>query len=444
MTTTLSQYRSRLDAALARDGDDSQPTDNLTALLSERAYQVEQMRALVEGCESRQKITKDEERQVDALADTIKTLDARIARAEARGMNGLNLHVGRPAGDGVILGREERLRDYVAERRGGFPGFAGLDALDPSEFNLARCIKSMVTGERSHLSDTERRAMSEGSAADGGFLLPSPLAATVIDLARNKTRVIEAGAGVVPMENATLAIPRLASGVSGSWKRENDPIDQEAQTYERVTFTAKTCITLIRLSAELWDDATAPAHSIFQGDLVAALAAKLDYAALRGSGTDPEPRGIRNQTGVTILDLGPNGKAVSDYSFLVNAIGAVRDANGEPNAAIYASRTQTALDLKVDSTGQPLRMPESVAALTKLVSNAVPTNLTHGSANSASECFVADWSTVLIGVRPSLAVRVIPLRERFMDAYQYGLIAVLRADVQLRQPQHAAVVTGIL
>lgn len=354
--------------------------------------------------------------------------------------NGL---AGRTEGDGGVgLGREQRVADHVAEQRGGH--FAGdLEALDPSEFNLARCVKGMVTGERADLTETERRAMSEGVSADGGFLLPAPLAAQVIDLARAKSQVLNAGARTIVMDSATLSIPRLASGVSGEWKLENDPVGEESQTYERVVFTARTAITLIRLSRELWEDATQAAHSIFESDLVAALSAKLDFAALRGSGVDPEPKGIRNQ-GVNVIDLGANGATPTNFDFLVDAIAAIRDENGVPNAAIYASRTATTLDKLVDSTGQPLRQPESVASLTKLVSNAVPTNLTHGTANNSSEAYVADWGTVLIGVRPTLSVRVVPLTERFSDNFQVGLMAYLRADVQLAHPQHAAVVTGLL
>lgn len=429
----------------------------LDTALQTRARQVDEMRSIIDTAEKRDgKLSRSENARVKAIEAEIASIDDKIRANNAslgidenadtftRGAALARRNGAAVEGDGgVALGREQRLFDHVA-KRGGFPGFADLDSLDPAEFNLARCVKAMVTGERAHLSDAERRAMSEGVSADGGFLLPTPLAASVIDLAREKTRVIEAGARTIPMENATLSIPRLAAGVSGEWKAENGPVTEEAQTYECVVFTAKTAITLIRLSRELWEDATEAAHGIFEQDLVKALGAKLDYAALRGSGVDPEPKGILNQTGVNVIDLGANGAAPANYNFLVDAVAAIRDHNGEPNAAIFASRTQTTLDKLVDSLGQPLRQPDTVAALSKLVSNQVPTNLTHGTANDASEAYVADWSTVLIGVRPTLGVRVVQLTERYADNFQVGLMAYLRADVQLAHPQHTAVVKGLL
>ena len=436
-------------------------TERLDLLLGTRSREIDAMKKRLDDADTRGKLTHSDTIAIKRHEQTIANLDERItaaregrdyhaeqradeadpwalakARADRLGLN-------RSDDSGVGLGREQRLFDHVAEQRGSFPGFDALDSLNADQFNLARCVKAMVTGERSHLSDSERRAMSEGVAADGGFLLPSPLAATVIDLARNKAQVIAAGARTLAMENGTLAIPRLTAGVSGEWKAENDPVTEEAQTYERVVFTAKTAITLIRLSRELWEDATNAAHAIFEEDLVKALAAKLDYAALRGSGTSPEPKGILHQTGVNIVDLGTNGATPANYNFLVDAVAAIRDHNGEPNAAIYASRTQTTLDKLVDTLGQPLRQPDTVASLTKLVSNQVPANLTHGTANNASEAYLADWSTVLVGVRPTLGVRVVPLQERYADNFQVGLLAYLRADVQLAHPQHTAVVTGI-
>jgi HK97 family phage major capsid protein len=341
------------------------------------------------------------------------------------------------------------MADWLREREGGSSfrsGFgAGFDDFDElrGSFNLARCVKAMVTGERAGLSDVERRALAEGTGSAGGFLLPAPLATTVIDLARSKTQVLNAGAVTLPMNAPTLALPRLSAGVSGAWKSENSAITEESQTYERVTFTAKTATTLIKLSRELFEDAGQAAHEIFEGDLVKALAAKLDYAALRGSGVDPEPKGILNQTGVNVVDMGTNGATPGNFGFLSDAVDRIRGANGEPNAVIYASRTATTLDKLADTTGQPLRQPDSVAKLTKLVSNQIPVNVTHGTATNTSEAYVADWSAVLIGVRPTLEVRVTRLDERYAEFGQVALVAWLRADVQMLHPQWATVVTGI-
>lgn len=119
------------------------------------------------------------------------------------------------------------------------------------------------------------------------------------------------------------------------------------------------------------------------------------------------------------------------------------DANGSGSSVILTSRDLTTLDKLKDSTGQPLRQPDAVANLTKYVSNQIPTNLAHGTANNTSEVYVGGFENVLIGVRPSLSFRFRVLSERYMDRLQVGLIAWLRADVALAHPDHLSVVTGI-
>jgi HK97 family phage major capsid protein len=420
--------------------------DRLDLLLQERTREVASYRSGVDAAEKRGEVTAADKADFARREATIKGLDERIeiVRGGREPFDARRLFATGPTADeGVSLGPDERLADYVAEHRGGFPGFNdGVDSLS-GDFNLANVVRSMVTGERNFLSDTETRALSEGVDANGGFLVPAPLASQVIDLARAKTQVINAGARTVPMSSETLTMPRLGAGATGEWKLENDPVSESTQTYERVFFKAKTCITMLKLSAELYEDATSDAHTIFQNDLVQAIAHKLDYAALRGAGVDPEPLGILTTPNVNIVDLGVNGATPANYNFLIDAIAAIRDQNGEPNGVIYSSRTQTTLDKLVDTLGQPLRAPESVVNLAKFVSNQVPNNVTHGTATTTSEAYVADWSAVMIGVRPSLQIRVIPLTERYMDNFQVGLMAVLRADVQLAHPKHAAVVTGI-
>jgi hypothetical protein len=85
-------------------------------------------------------------------------------------------------------------------------------------------------------------------------------------------------------------------------------------TFDRVTFTARTLVRLITLSAELFEDA--------------------DRVALLGSGTPPEPRGVLNHCGVTLTSHGANGANITNYDWYLDAIGAVLAANFEPNAHI--------------------------------------------------------------------------------------------------------------
>ena len=127
----------------------------------------------------------------------------------------------------------------------------------------------------------------------------------------------------------------------------------------------------------------------------------------------------------------------------MNAVAGVQADNIEPTAAIYSSRTAKTFAGLVATDNQPLVPPPFLSGLRQLVSNQLPNTLTQGSNSDNSEIYVGDFSQLLIGVRPSIGVQVQRLTERFADNMQIGLLAYLRADIQLMHPQAFVVVTGV-
>jgi hypothetical protein len=84
------------------------------------------------------------------------------------------------------------------------------------------------------------------------------------------------------------------------------------------------------------------------------LALKLDQVALYGTGTDPEPRGLKNTSGILTASMGANGAAIANHDPLVDAVGTLRDNNEDPTAIVYSPRTGRALAKLKDTTSQPL------------------------------------------------------------------------------------------
>jgi HK97 family phage major capsid protein len=431
----------------------------LEVLLRERHLLVEEMREIVEKGDKHDKFTRSQRERMDEIERDVAKFDERIAEEERAESEYRAKRAAASADDGgIALSPEQRMTDHYAARDGlGFAGnglgfgLAGDGfgrSADPADFNLGRIAGALLGRlDRSELTDVETRALAEGVDSAGGFLIPEPLAPTVIDRIRAKAQVINAGARTVPMTADTLNIARLVGGSGANWKAENAAVTESDQVYDRVVLKTKTAVVLQRMSQELFEDLSGEAAAIIETELLQALALKLDAAALRGDpGVDPNsPRGIRNQPGVNIVSLGANGATPTSFSFLIDALSAVRDANGDVSnaAAIYSSRTQKTIDKFADTTGQPLRQPESVAAVRKLVSNQIGNALTQGTSNDASEAYVGDFSQVLMGLRNTVGMRVKILNERYADNLQVGLIAWLRADVALAHPEHLSVVTGI-
>ncbi len=333
-----------------------------------------------------------------------------------------------------VLKREERMADLLPHDAPG------------RDISWNAYIRGIVTGDWTGIP-LEARAMGIGTGAGGGFAVPDFLSARVIDLARNKARVFEAGATTVPMTTTPMKLARVAGDPSAQWKVENAAITAADMTLEQITLTPHTLIAMVKTSVELMEDSTEIAGTV-ENALAQALALELDRAALRGSGTPPEPTGIRNQSGVTIQSQGTNGAALTNYDPISIAIQTVEAANGEPNAYILSPRTDGTLDRLKDSTGQPLRPPPSLDDLAEYVTSQIPNNLTQGTSSLASEIYVAQWDELLVGMRQNLIVEA--SREAgdasggAFTSLQVWIRAYLRADVALAHPAHFVVITGVL
>lgn len=327
-----------------------------------------------------------------------------------------------------ILTRSESLADWAGDN--------GFDRpVDQPSFD--KYLRGIVTGNWSGAD--QERALAEGTQSAGGYLVPTPLAGYVIDIARNATRVIQAGATTVPMTSQTLRVPRLINEGAPAWRNENAQITEEDMQFDSVTFTAKSLDRLVTISRELFDDSNPDASGVIANSFGRQIAVALDYAALRGSGDAPQPLGVLNTPNVIQISNGANGSTISNYDFLLDAVNAVRANNYEPNAHIVSPRTVNSLRKLKDSQLRYLQPPAD--SLPLLATNQIPINLTVGTSTDASEVYTGQWDQLAIGIRAEFTLEF--LRERFADYGQYGFIGHLRADVQLLQPGAFAVDTGI-
>jgi HK97 family phage major capsid protein len=332
----------------------------------------------------------------------------------------------------AVLAPEQRAADYVRQR--------GMVEPNTDNLSLGKLVRGWVTGQWAG-ADAERRAMAEGTNSAGGYLVPTVLAATVIDLARNEARVMQAGARTVPMESETQLVPRQITDPAVAWRLENAAINQSGPTFDLITMTARSLACVSVLSRELLEDATVDLEHLVESSIAKATALEIDRVALRGSGTAPEPRGLLNTTGVTVTSLGANGAAAT-WDDVSTAVQTVRGFNFEPNAMIDAPRTEGSLARQKDSQGRYLQPPADLVDLKRLPTNQIPTDLTQGTSSTASEAYVGQWDQLLVGLRTQLVLTV--LTERYADLGQIGIVSWWRGDIAVAHPQAFDILTGVL
>lgn len=312
--------------------------------------------------------------------------------------------------------------------------------LDTSLYGVsfAQAMRALVTGPR---DDIERRALSESIDSAGGFTVPAPLAAEFIDALRARTRVISAGAQTVMMDSQTLRMAKVIDDPVVTWRAENAAVGTGDPTFGAVEFSAHSLAGLVRVSRELLED-SANVEQVLLNAFSQSMAVELDRVAMFGSGAGDEPLGVNGVAGISEVSMGTDGAAVTNYVPWLDALEQLETANSPaPTAAIHHPRTQRAINGLTDTTNQPLARPQALAELPYMSTTSVPIDQTQGTAVDASTSLVADWSSLLIGMRQQM--RVLVLRERFADDLQVGFLVYMRADVQVEHAARFCRIVGI-
>lgn len=279
-------------------------------------------------------------------------------------------------------------------------------------------LRAIVTGAK---SETEQRALAGGTDAAGGYTVPTLTSAQLIDLARANMVLDAAGAQTMPLDSAENVVAKVTADPTPAWRIENSAVNESDPTFGGVILKPKSIAVMVKASVELMNDSL-NLETELPNVLAKAMAQEIDRAGLIGSGSDPEPLGIVNYSGLTSNTYA--GGALAGYGPIMTARGALHGANERLGAVIMASRDENALASLTATDGQPLNMPQVLQGVPMLHTTAIPTD--GGAGSDESQIICGDFSQLLIGVRSSIRVEV--LRERYMDNLQFGLIAHARVD----------------
>lgn len=147
------------------------------------------------------------------------------------------------------------------------------------------------------------KALSEGVAADGGFLFPDEFRSEIIrdiaDQPRMRNEVT-----IIPMRRDVMNIPTLASRPQVTWTDENATKSTTTAHFGQVTLTVKKMAAILYASDELIDDSTEiDIVNFIIGLFAEAIGEEEDRVIWRGNGTT-EPTGIVGNIGTTLTSDG--------------------------------------------------------------------------------------------------------------------------------------------
>jgi len=291
----------------------------------------------------------------------------------------------------------------------------------------------MTMPDGAKLDRHQTKDMLIGSSAGTATLTPDVVSAQLIDRMRARTVVVELGALTVPMTSDTAKVPRITGDPTVSWLAEGATVTASDATLDSVNFTARRLTGLTKASQELVEDSD-PVNvgRVLEVAFGGALAVELDRVALKGSGTPPEPQGIRNQSGVSVNATA----AAASWAVVAERIGVLVGLNVPVEALGVAVNpaSWTTIMSQAEAGGQPIARPPFLENLRILPTSSL-------AAPATGELYAGNYSELMIGVRIGLDFQI--LRERYADEGKVGFLPRVRADVQVMHGQSFALRTAL-
>jgi HK97 family phage major capsid protein len=415
---------------------------NALELRRTRSETVAQMRRLVTETNGRA-LTEAEQREWDALdlrqgrlAETIQAAEpdvpsGRQFAGDRDGLAALEADLSKSTGtkaakrqddpptgevvEGRILGPRESFRSYVQAQ--------AHRSVDPelAKVSFGQLVRAMVLGPQSAV---EQRALAEGADVSGGVTVPEITAAQLIDKLRARLVLTRLGALTIPLESDKTTIARMDTDPLAAWRLENSVVAESDPTFSGVVFQPKTLAVLVKASRELVEDSLNITTAL-ENAFAQSMAVELDRVALQGSGTPPEPQGLRTMAGVHEA----SGATLTNYDSIIDLMTLVAGANATTTGIVMHPRTAGTLAKLKDTQTNPMGVPSMLEGIPMEATTAVSITEAPGTTSSL---YLGQWNELMFGIRATVRVEV--LRERYADYLQYGFLAYLRADVAVAHP----------
>lgn len=407
--------------------------DNYKALLEKMGALYAEMQELVAGMEDAteeaaaemQKKYEEKSKEYDALAkrrDMVADLNARAAK-----------------GAHSVVVVEERKAPAVAtvQQRGGMV----------TDGKYADAFADYL--KRGYSPNFDTRALSAGSAADGGYLPSEGFYAQLQKSIQQETTILNL-CRRIPVgtftTNLTLEVDFTStdfdSGATEGWAGEGGAVGEYSPTYANVTFTGNALRRVVKVSKELVADAPSRGgdfsiESIVANRLGQLFAHSIEHALWQGNGTN-KPQGITSASLTAGDTLGTAGTLTADE--LIDFVYALpQKYRVSPTCAIVAHdsffKAVRKLKHAVTSSGTiPYLWEESFQAgeparLLGIPVYASPYATTFGSTASATLAVIGDFQHFVMAERSGMEVQV--LRELYAGNGQIGYMGEMRLDAKI-------------
>ena len=310
----------------------------------------------------------------------------------------------------------------------------GMSPKEAKQFSVVRAINALTTNNWSRagyeleaskaqaeklgkdargffLPTDVQRDLNVGTATAGGHTVSTDLlTGSFVDMLRNKMTVMDLGATMLTGLEGNVAIPRQTGGSTAYWVAESGAITESAAAFDQISMSPKTVGSFSDLSRKLLLQSSMDIESFVRNDLATSIAIEIDRAAIHGSASSNQPRGILATSGIGSVVGGTNGVAPT-YAHIVGLETQVAQDNAAEGALNYLTNSKVRGKLlqteKASSTAQFVWADNNtLRGYNAAVSNQVSSTLTKGNQSLSSAIIFGNWNDLLIGMWGGLDIAV--------------------------------------
>ena len=347
------------------------------------------------------------------------------------------------------------LLDVIGSERALESQDIGMGKKETDRFSLVRAIHALAnpTDRRAQESaafefECSRAAAEQYGRAAQGIMLPAEVlrnwkrdlnsadeaalftddfrGGDFIDVLRNASSVMQAGARMLGGLSGDVKIPKKTAAAAAAWiATEGGASSESEMTVGSVSLTPKTLGAFTDVTRQLLIQSSLDVEALIRDDLASAIALTIDLGALSGSGSSGQPTGIKNTSGINTVDFGTAPDLVPTFAQVVAMETAVAEDNAlmgnlayiMPAAMVGALKTTE----KASNTAQFVVEPGgTVNGYRAIVSNQC----------ASGDAYFGNFADLLVGMFGGLDIVVDPYTASTSGTVR--VVALQSCDVAVR------------
>lgn len=333
--------------------------DEIRALIEQRAQVFETMQKTSEKAEAEKRsLSGEEQQEFDRCAGEFEDLGKRIERAETlfKQAEEVRKAMGTPIEQRLAIGGDEDAPKTFAEYRSRL---RGENVADQAEFRSA--FWHMLSAQTlADVTVEEHRALSKGTAAAGGFLVPTDFYRQIVRALRFMGSVATLATEITTDNGDTIQVPANTAHGAANWVGEAGTFTPSDETFAQLTLSAFKAGTKVIVSEELLQDSAFNLDGFLAQEIGERIGVLENTAYIKGDGSG-KPQGLLQATGTAsnLTDVtAATGNATSfTYDALVTAKFSLPYQYRRNASWIVADAAVRNLYLMKDSNQRPLWAP---------------------------------------------------------------------------------------